>query len=71
MRLKVKAEATKIAESPKAAAVVCTREPVLIPSTERKPAWRPCAMLRPIIYIVSGPGMRLSVIPAMRKMMKS
>ena len=39
------AEVARMADRPSAAARVCTIDPVEIPSTDHKPARRPCATL--------------------------
>src|ERR1051326_8716917 len=53
--------------SPSAAAVVCTSNPVLVPSAEMAPARRPCPMPRASTYRLSGPGATISASEAVKK----
>ena len=52
-----------MADRPNAAASVWTIDPDEIPSTDHRPAARPCATLRVTMYSVSWPGVRLSSRP--------
>src|SRR5438045_9004433 len=52
---------------PSAAAVMCTEHPALTPNVAAAPAFQPWPVLRPMTYIMSGPGVTFSSRPARTK----
>ncbi|GAB1858022.1 hypothetical protein MHTCC0001_28590 [Flavobacteriaceae bacterium MHTCC 0001] len=57
-------------ESPNAAKTQCTKAPEAIPKADNIPAFLPCEILLPRIYIVSAPGVRFKSIPANKNAVK-
>lgn len=62
-RINAVAEVARIADSPNAAARICTKVPLPTPNAAIEPARKPWLALLPIMYSESGPGSMLRIIP--------
>jgi hypothetical protein len=70
MKLNTNTDFVSISDKPKATKKVWIKEPLIIPKTEYTPAFLPCEILLPTMYMVSAPGIRFNKIPANKNISK-